>query len=270
MNAGSLLRDANGADVLVEAVLLWGTADTVSAVVDASLETEEEAQARGDSGEGEGAGAGEGTAEESDGGEEVWVPAHEHIVGHRTLRRLVDAGSYASSQGGGVTSLDGSSMTLQRDDFGVRLAQRLLQNKGLAVDWACSNRGAHVIAYLLRGLVDPAPLRKELLAKKARLTKLHKLKPEHGVGLVLDFLNGKLVAKPQSQGSVSTDAVDAETAAAKQNAVSDDDAAGDINDEDKVQPTRKAASKDAGTAKSNKAKATPKVKAKAKAKRKRK
>ena len=186
----------------------------------------------------------------------AWAPAHEHIVGHRTLRRLVDADSYASSQGGGVTSLDGSDMTLQRDDFGVRLAQRILQDKGLAVDWACSNRGAHVIAYLLRGLVDPTPLRKELLAKKARLTKLHKKEPEHGVGLVLDFLNGKLVAKPRPQAAASS--------GGSSSTAADDVAAAD---EDETPATAKAASKGRSTGKA-KVKATPKAKAKATRKRK--
>ena len=99
---------------------------------------------------------------------------------------------------------------------------------------------------------------------------MHKREPEHGVGLVLDFLNGKLVAKPRSHGSSSTVAVDAEAAAAKQSAASDDDAAGDLDDGDTLQPTGKAASKDTGKGKSNKTKATPTAKAKGKATRKRK
>jgi pumilio family protein 6 len=131
---------------------------------------------------------------------------HEDAVGHRTLRRLV--APLAST-------LDGSSMCVPSVNFGVMLAQRLLAEPGALFEWATSSRGAHVVAYMLRELPDPEAAKKELLAKKAKLTKITKRAPEHGASLVVDFLEGKLLPKEgKRDGKAAAAAAAAAVAAA--------------------------------------------------------
>ena len=234
-HAQELMMDPNGADVLVEVVGLWGSEEVVAAAVEAAvnpqvIEVPEpvETAPKGafghggreafGGGGGSGSGSGSGSDDDDaaaavaeDGGEESDGPVdeeakdtempdkeeeeeeeqepdapHEDAVGHRTLRRLV--APLAST-------LDGSSMCVPSVNFGVMLAQRLLGEPGALFEWATSSRGAHVVAYMLRELPDPEAAKKELLAKKAKLTKITKRAPEHGASLVVDFLEGKLLPK---------------------------------------------------------------------------
>eukprot|EP00937_MAST-01D_sp_MAST-1D-sp2_P001504 g1504.t1 len=219
--AAELLCHPSGADVLVETVALFGSEEVVGAalaaamgdVVEAGEDEGEEARAQSkatngpafgggsDSGDSDagaedgeevrGGGGGGGGEGGDDGG--VPVKPYEHAVGHRTLKRLAAAPPSDAA-------LDGTELVTVGVSFGARLGQRLAGAEGLAVTWATGgSRGAHVVLQVLRSAVDASALGAQLLAKRARLTKLRKRDPNHAVGLLLDFLDGKLVDKKAPQ-----------------------------------------------------------------------